>query len=95
MSKWTEFPGGTNKDFWQDFELLPIPREEFGVPEYRAGLRFDGCVHLNRYFNGDDPLKNPDCDSDYFHICGLQDFIEDMQSLLEEGRKRFGADWGK
>ena len=56
--------------------------------EWSADVRFDGCVHLRRYYNS----PGPHADQDYLHICDLDEFIAQMQELRELAKAHFD-DW--
>jgi hypothetical protein len=79
-----------NKDKTKDHWL------EVEDPEgwWSAVVKWDGCIHLNRYYNI--PKNEPeriDSDVDYLHICDLDEFIKDMQDLREKAKEHFGEDW--
>jgi hypothetical protein len=61
---------------------------------YKAGVKWDGCVHFDRYYNAplDDETRRPE-DRDYIHICDVEREIERLQALLVEARKHFGEHW--
>lgn len=64
---------------------------------YSAGIRFDGCVHFYRYFNlpwGGAP-HNPEAENntDYIHICDIDDMIDRLQALKEMARQHFKGNW--
>ena len=54
-------------------------------PDYHAMLKWDGCVHFWRDYPADD--------SDYLHICDLDQAIEVLTHLRDMGRQKFGAEW--
>jgi hypothetical protein len=82
---WTKKPGGTAADLWVD--LMD--------PEgwWEAGVKSDGCIHLNQYFNRPFTEVSPTeaADSGYFHICDLDDFILRLQALRAAALEHFGA----
>lgn len=49
--------------------------------EWTADVRFDGCVNLRRLYPGGD--------HDYLHICDLEEFISQLQELLEMEKAHF------
>lgn len=51
--------------------------------------RFDGCVHIEHYFNGSSSIE----DRDYLHICDLHGFIETLQEVERKAKEHFGKDW--
>ncbi len=57
------------------------------VASYQAECRWDGCVHFYRFFNGNDSVDHPD--TDYLHICGVADFIRELQQLQQAAREFF------
>lgn len=63
--------------------------------EYRASVKWDGCIHLTCYYNGVDPDEadaDPNReDSDYIHICDIDDHIAMLQELKAEAIKLFAG----
>lgn len=63
---------------------------------FEAEVRWDGCTHLYRHFNlpwGEDP-RNDDADNtDYLHICDIDDMIDRLQALKEMARQHFKGNW--
>lgn len=60
---------------------------------YSATIKWDGCVHFNRYFN--EPMHSPsrsDEDIDYIHYCDLEQEIRRLQALLDMGREHYKND---
>ena len=55
---------------------------------WAASVRYDGCINLNRYFN--EPNDADPSNTDYIHICDLDDFIERLQALKLLAQVRFG-----
>lgn len=43
----------------------------------------EGCLHLYSYSNGAEPADDRDEDVDYFHVCDLQDFIDELTQLRD------------
>lgn len=64
---------------------------------YTAIAKWDGCIHLNKagnvHFDTEGKIPVEQDDSEYMHICDLDDFIERLQSLRDEAKKHFGAAW--
>ena len=61
---------------------------------YKAVVKWDGCVHLNRFFNL--PFTQGGNDSDYLHVCDLNDFIDRLTELRDLARQHFektGDEW--
>jgi hypothetical protein len=54
---------------------------------YQAYVKWDGCVQLTRYFNGN---QN---DEDSIHICDLDDFISRLQEIRDLAVQKFGNNW--
>lgn len=97
--EWETYPGGTVEGHWIDLEIRPAgdqPRRE-RPPSYRAHVKWDGCIHLNHYYNGIDPETDPaervSEESDYTHICDLAAHIAMLQDLLAAAKKHFGESW--
>jgi hypothetical protein len=88
-------PGGTV--YWR---TEPEKTSEYWLelvdPEgwWHAIVKWDGCIHLDRYFNF--PLGHADAggeNSDYLHICELDDVILRLQALRDVARAHFGKEW--
>lgn len=58
---------------------------ELGV-WYKAIVKWDGCIHLNRYFNNP-YIKNEKSEEndapDYIHICELNNYINRLIALRD------------
>lgn len=62
--------------------------------DFRFAIRFDGCVHIERYMNGQTfESKNPGSDRDYLHICDLREFIETLEEVERQAINHFGKEW--
>lgn len=62
------------------------------------GARFDGCVHVSRYYNGDTKDSGRHApDADYLHVCDTDDHIEAVFRVIQEAAKRenFAEYWPK
>jgi hypothetical protein len=57
--------------------------------DYNASVKWDGCVHFRRYFNG-----VRDDNSDYIHFCDLDDEIKRLTALRDMAIEKFGSYWG-
>lgn len=90
--EWKPKQGGTVAPHWIDLEIWP---EGCSGPEWRANVKWDGCIHLSRYFNGVNPDTDKDAaeNSDYMHICDLDGTIAMLQALKAKALEHFGADW--
>jgi hypothetical protein len=75
---WAPVPGGTVADHWIDLQT------EDGL--YKAVVKWDGCIHFNRYY-----LYDPE--PDYLHICDLDEFIQQLQELRDAALLHFGTPW--
>lgn len=53
--------------------------------DVRAYVKWDGCLELSREFNKG--AAEPDVDS--LHICDISGFIEFLEALREEARRRY------
>jgi uridine kinase len=58
-----------------------------------VSIKWDGCVHLHKYWNGytvDDPHSEEKANnSDYIHICDIDEMIEKLQELKEVAKVKF------
>ena len=52
-------------------------------------LKWDGCVNLKMYNNGDTYEKYTADNIDYIHICELKVFIEELQRAFDIAKARF------
>lgn len=100
--EWKTYPTGNVRDWNIDLEIRHWePGQEYPPkehpPQMRADVRRDGCVHLQSFSNGADPEQDTAErvaeDTDYMHICDLEQHIRRMQELLEKARAHFGARW--
>ena len=62
-------------------------------------VRFDGCIHMTHFYNGA-TVKTPlnemgDSDSDYIHICHLDEYIATLQEVKQKALEHFGPNWPK
>lgn len=55
---------------------------------WKAGVKFDGCVHFTRHFNV--PFTLGGEDTDYIHICDVDEMIAMLQALKAEAARHFG-----
>lgn len=62
---------------------------------YHAIVKFDGCIHFNRYCNIPIHELQPgqEADIDYLHICDLDDTIARLQALRDIAKAHFGEKW--
>lgn len=59
----------------------------------RIHAKWDGCCDINIYSNGTTPddkitAENID-DVDYIHICEMQEFIDELQQLIDLAKENF------
>ena len=59
--------------------------------EWRAHVRFDGCVDLIRAYNG--KTIDEDDDADSLHICDLNEFINMLTELRDMARAKFPEEY--
>lgn len=66
-------------------------RMNFVDPEgwYEGYVNWDGCVHINSYFNEPLPEGKPKQLVDRIHICDLEEYIEMLQGLKELAKQHF------
>lgn len=89
MPKLWEVVNGNTKDHWLEIK----------DPEgwYYARVKWDGCIHFNRYFNMPKEMQEKEPEEnrmdDYIHICSVDDMIQRLQALKAEALKHFGEDW--
>ena len=61
-----------------------------------AAVKWDGCIHYYRYFNNPlDDENRDDEDTDYIHICDIDDEIERLTQLRDIAKEHFGNDWNR
>ena len=91
MSRW-KIIQDKSQDYWLEAE----------DPEgwYKASVKWDGCIHFNRYHNipysSDNVREDPIALTDYLHICDLDEHIERLVELRELAKKYYeehGRDW--
>lgn len=56
---------------------------------FRFFVKWDGCTEIS------DPIPDLDGETQSFHICSVDYFIDAMIQLRDQGRKIWGEDWGK
>lgn len=57
-----------------------------------ARIKWDGCVNLYKYTNGDTPDNYSYDNVDYFHICEVKEFIKELQSIVDIAENTFNHD---
>ena len=64
---------------------------------YWAMVTWDGCVNLHKYNNApkseQDKLPEGERDTDFIHICSIDEFIELLTELKLKAKQHFGEDW--
>lgn len=84
--RWIAELGGTDTPHWIDLV------EVGGVVEghdLKASVKWDGCIHLTRIYNGGIDAE----DVDTIHICDLDTFIQELQALRDACEVHFGDPW--
>jgi hypothetical protein len=76
------------EDHVLELEVPDFPDNKTQVPPFQAFVRFDGCVHLYRHNNHS---TSPE-DTDYFHICNVDEMIAMLQELKQKARAHFKDD---
>lgn len=54
---------------------------------WSADVKFDGCIHFNRHYDS--------TDSDYIHICDVDEMIKTLQDIKQKALDTFGDQWPK
>ena len=58
-------------------------------------FKWDGCINLWKYYNGytpDDNSKESEENMDYIHICGLKEFINQLQEVMTIAKDILGEE---
>lgn len=58
-----------------------------------AGVKFDGCIHLHRYFNGSWIGADESDDVCYMHICDVDKMIDALTKIRAMAKEHFGEEW--
>jgi len=92
ISEWIEDPKGNKSEAWID---LIYNHYKDGMHWVHAGVKRDGCIHLRKAYNIPFPQTNEEIEdnSDYIHICDIDEMIEQLTKLKEVALKHFGSDW--
>lgn len=73
--------------------VLNLADAEMGDPNsrwYSAWVKWDGCVHFNRYYNTPIGVDHKDGkDMDYLHICDLDEMIKRLTELRDKAKAYF------
>lgn len=90
-------------------EIKEIKRLEDGKPyaitvvndydNLEIRMKWDGCIDINKYSNGDTPENYSVDNVCYMHICEVQEFINELQSVVNIAKENFSEDdfknyWG-
>lgn len=68
--------------------------EECGVDE--VTLKWDGCIDLRIGLNGFKPSEDKSGEnSQYIHICDIDEFIEKLKAIKECGKNHFNNEYWK
>lgn len=90
-------PSIVRKPLWKIHPHAEFPNwlelRSTGHDEWKFNPRWDGCVHIERFSNGDTPDKHSEENRDYLHVCDIDDFIARLVEAKEIARKKFGEQW--
>lgn len=94
VNEWIEDPKGNKSEAWID---VIYNHYQDGMHWVHAGIKFDGCIHLRKAYNMPFPQAPTEMEdnSDYIHICDIDEMIEELLKLKEIALKHFGEDWNK
>jgi len=68
--------------------VIYLEDREFG--NIQARLKWDGCIDFKYGHNGIKPSEDATgSNTDYIHICDIDDMIKKLQGLKEYGQKHF------
>ena len=77
-------------DHWVEF--LDAEMEDPESRWYKASVKWDGCVHFNRYYNTPMSFEEDHKDGkdvDYMHICDLDQLIDRLTELRDKAKAYF------
>ena len=80
-----EVDAGNTKDHW-----LEVVEKLDGRVYYRASVKWDGCIHYNKYHNGGEGDEDS---GDYIHLCDLDEEIQRLQRLRKMAEAHFVNHW--
>lgn len=65
-----------------------------------AVAKFDGCIHLNHsnevcWEDGEEEKILQDDQTQYLHICDVDQMIDFLTKLREQAKSHFGQNWPK
>jgi len=63
---------------------------------YKCSVKWDGCIHFYRAYNNPFNHDVKKIDTDYIHICNLDEYIEILTKLRETAKEYFanhGREW--
>ena len=85
--EWVLRPDGHTTEHW----LSVVEKDGLADGHnLRAEVKWDGCVHLNRDYLVD---AGKEANTDYIHICDLDQFIGELQALSVKAKAHFGDPW--
>lgn len=62
-------------------------------------MKWDGCIDIRKYENGDSPDNYNSQNVSYMHICEVKEFIKELQDVVRIAEENFGEDfkdyWGE
>lgn len=68
----------------KDGKVVIVTLVDNGYRNKSIRFKWDGCLDLRKYYSGytvDDEIV-PDNEIGYFHICDLEEFIDELQEVL-------------
>lgn len=75
-----------NKEETEKHWLVLESEDAYDYPKYKAIVKWDGCIHF-------DQISYEEENSQYFHICDLNNLIKRLRLLKKEAIKHFGKEW--
>ncbi len=95
---WSERPneevGWDGKtEAWENTGHHAVTVYSADVHGWRAYVKWDGCIDLEFFHNGTNPLDENVDDRDYLHICNLDDLIRRLEGLRRIATGRYGEEW--
>lgn len=60
--------------------------------DLQVHMKWDGCINLYKYSNGDTPEAHTEDNTSYIHICEVKEFIKELQDIVDIAEKNFHED---
>jgi hypothetical protein len=73
------------KEYWESGNIIVFNDDE----TIEATLKWDGCVDYRKSWNGYKVDDAPEGETNYIHICDLNEFIEQLQELKRMALEHF------